>query len=152
MVKATTHIPDPAMARLRASVLVDPRTGCHLCTYSPGNHGYPSISWREDGTRFYVLAHRAAWIHERGPIPDGMTVDHMCKERRCVRVDHLRLLSNFENARRNNGRDWPIGECRNGHPDSNLGPVNNGTGCLACLRERRERAEAKRRAARSVTP
>lgn len=63
-----------------------------------------------------VLAHRASWVHIHGQMPLGMTIDHLCKTRTCVNPDHLRLLPNYENARRVNGLDWPMGQCANGHP------------------------------------
>jgi hypothetical protein len=64
-----------------------------------------------------VLAHRAAWVHVNGQMPLGMTLDHLCKTRRCVNPDHLRMLPNYENARRVNGMDWPMGQCAQGHPN-----------------------------------
>lgn len=58
-------------------------------------------------------AHRAAWIEQHGDIPTGMTVDHMCFNTRCVNVEHLRLLTNEENA--GNQRDAYKTHCANGH-------------------------------------
>lgn len=60
------------------------------------------------------LGHRIAWEAAHGEIPDGMTVDHTCRNRRCVNVHHLRLLSNEDNARANGQsvRD----ACPSGHP------------------------------------
>ena len=49
-----------------------------------------------------------------------MTIDHTCKTRPCVNPDHLRMMSNYENARRVFGKDWLEGECVNGHSNSNL--------------------------------
>lgn len=46
-----------------------------------------------------VLAHRAAWEIANGPIPDGMTVDHMCETKTCVRPDHLHLVTRGRNTR-----------------------------------------------------
>lgn len=46
------------------------------------------------------LAHRLRWIEANGPIPDGMTVNHLCWNRSCVNVSHMNLLSAKENARR----------------------------------------------------
>lgn len=90
--------------------------GCHISTYSTGSHGYAQVGWSEAGKSTVTLAHRVAWIASNGPIADGMTVDHTCKQRRCVNVEHLRILTNYENARRTFGRDWPLGQCANGHP------------------------------------
>jgi hypothetical protein len=90
-------------------------SGCLVSTYSTGSHGYTQ-AW--DG-QTVVLAHRVVWEHHNGPIEDGWTVDHTCHNKRCVNVEHLRYLTSLDNARRNKaGRDWPLGQCVNGHPDS----------------------------------
>lgn len=44
------------------------------------------------------LAHRVSYTWARGPIPDGMEVDHTCFNRGCVNPDHLRLLSHSMNG------------------------------------------------------
>lgn len=36
-------------------------------------------------------AHRRAWEDERGPIPEGAILDHRCRNRACINLDHLRL-------------------------------------------------------------
>lgn len=109
---------------------------CYISTYSVASHGYAQVGW--DSKALGVggtTAHRASWTHAHGQIPVGMTVDHLptC-DRRCVNVDHLRLLSNFENARRTFGRDWPLGECINGHGNSFLRRQPAGrTRCVKCM-------------------
>ena len=45
-----------------------------------------------DGTRV-VLAHRFAYEHFVGPIPDGYEIDHTCETPRCVRPDHLEAVT-----------------------------------------------------------
>ena len=109
--------------------------GCLICTYSTGSHGYAQ-AW--DG-QTVVLAHRIVWEYHHGPIAPGMTVDHaVCRNRRCVNVQHLRLIPNLDNARRNApGRDWPIGkrECIRGHDASwwrAKGPTRAKGNCHAC--------------------
>jgi HNH endonuclease len=52
-----------------------------------------------DGKR-NILAHRYAVERERGPIPDGMVVDHLCRQTLCVRPDHLDVVTPAENTRR----------------------------------------------------
>lgn len=45
-------------------------------------------------------AHRAMWSQERGPVPPGMVLDHLCEVRACVNPDHLRVVRQRENVRR----------------------------------------------------
>lgn len=67
-----------------------------------------------------VPVHRYAWERERGPIPDGMLVDHRCFERSCVEVSHLRLATPRQNQQNRSGanagrkHDLPRGVTRNG--------------------------------------
>lgn len=42
-------------------------------------------------------AHRAAWLHFVGPIPDGEHIHHKCGETRCVNPEHLQLSTQREN-------------------------------------------------------
>jgi len=119
---------------------------CHISDYSVGSHGYAQIGWKRPSGGGCTTAHRAAWTAVHGQIPAGMTVDHICKERRCVNVAHLRLLSNFENARRTNGRDWPLGECAHGHPNELLRHTGTKLVCDPCSREQQARYRQKLRA------
>lgn len=135
-------VPARVVERVRTKVTVDESTGCLISTYSTGSHGYAQVGWVEDGERTITLAHRVAWIGDHGPIPDGMTVDHTCKRRKCVNVAHLRLLTNYENARRTSGRDWPIGQCINGHPTE-----GEPRRCPECNRDAQARYRDKKRAA-----
>lgn len=71
--------------------------GCWLWKLSANSAGYGQASWHGK----YFLAHRLAWIEANGEIPEGLTIDHMCRQRICVRPSHLRLLSNEANGRDN---------------------------------------------------
>jgi HNH endonuclease len=126
--------------------------GCRISTYSVASHGYAQIGWQDDGCITGTTAHRAAWVYINGQIPEDMTIDHVCNNRRCVNVEHLRVLSNFENSRRKS-RDWPLGQCVNGHPNSDLiiqktGRLNGGyrLRCHLCKLEYQRRYRQKKRA------
>jgi len=45
-------------------------------------------------------AHRVAWMISRGAIPDGMQLDHLCRNRGCVRPQHLEVVTPGENIQR----------------------------------------------------
>lgn len=137
----------PERVAIRAASNVEERpteTGCIISSYGVGSHGYPQIGWSDNAIRRVTLVHRVVWISTYGAIPDGMTVDHMCKTRRCVNAEHLRLLTNFENARRTFGRDWPLGRCVNGHPNSELTRRGSKSVCRTCsaIWQRRYRRKA----------
>lgn len=137
-------VPERVAIRVMSKVAMGPR-GCHISTYSVASHGYAQIGWNEGGERHVTLCHRVIWNWFRGPIPKGMTVDHMCKTRRCVRLQHLRLIPNLENARRTSGRDWELGQCINGHPDEQhwrpIGPGRVKGYCSACRAEQAARRD-----------
>jgi len=128
-------IPDAVFHR--ALTFVRSVGGHVISRYSVGSHGYAQIGWQQERRTVTVLCHRLVWIARYNVIPDDMTVDHRCKVRRCINLDHLRLIPNLENARRTAGRDWPLGECVNGHPDVLYWhqPASGGKGyCRECRR------------------
>lgn len=68
--------------------------GCVEWTGNLGANGYGRISVH--GKR--MKAHRYAWERANGPIPEGMMIDHICWNRACVNVEHLRLATHAQNA------------------------------------------------------
>ena len=147
----------PERVARRAIENIDRREdGCLMSRYSAASHGYSQIGWQDGSKRHVVLGHRAAWVAANGQVPLGMTLDHTCKVRRCVNPAHLRLLPNYENARRINGQDWPIGTCRNGHTADMLIPITRrtksgkrrtGYTCGECMRISKKKYSDKRKAA-----
>ena len=78
-------------------VEVDPVYGCWHWQGPTDDRGYP-YKWL--GGRLREWAHRHVWIAERGPIPDGLVLDHVCRVRDCVRPEHLEAVTQRENTRR----------------------------------------------------
>jgi hypothetical protein len=70
---------------------------CHLWQkwITPGGYGR---DYGADGRLTY--AHRIAYERERGPIPEGLEIDHVCEQRACVNVSHLEAVTKRENCRR----------------------------------------------------
>lgn len=63
----------------------------------PNGYGAMTINRRTHN------AHRGVWLRDRGPIPEGMVLDHLCRVRACVNPDHMEIVTNAENLRRGNG-------------------------------------------------
>lgn len=64
-------------------------------------------------------AHRVAWELTRGPIPAGLEIDHLCRNRGCVNPAHLEPVSHQENVRRGTSpAAFHAGKthCKHGHP------------------------------------
>ncbi len=47
-----------------------------------------------------AAAHRRHWLAVNGSIPDGLDLDHLCRNRACVRLEHLEMVTHAENCRR----------------------------------------------------
>jgi hypothetical protein len=64
-------------------------------------------------------AHRFSYEHFHGPIPKGLTIDHLCKNRRCVNPDHLEAVTQRENNLRSDSLSAQCARkthCPKGHP------------------------------------
>lgn len=99
-----------------------------------------------------VRAHRYGYELAHGPIPAGLTVDHLCGNKSCQNPTHMELVTHGENARRGNaGRSSDV--CRNGHrrTPANTARWSRGDGtyyqvCRTCANA----AQRRRRAARAA--
>ena len=122
--------------RERFDSLTQKSGGCLNWTGHKNQSGYGTF---QVGGRS-VLAHRFAWEAAQGPIADGMTVDHICFNRACVKIEHLRLLPKPENSRlrRNVGKS----ACIRGHEFTSDNTYVNGRGARICRTCRRERSAA----------
>ena len=92
-------------------------------------------------------AHRWAWELINGPIPQGLVIDHICRNRACIAIDHLRVVTVGENTRAGlvniDNRD----ECNHGHPFTKENIMIRKSGkreCAECNRVRSRANYAKR--------
>jgi hypothetical protein len=82
------------------------------------------------------MAYRYAYELMVGPIPAGYHVDHLCRNGRCVRFDHLEAVTASENSRRRRGTVKPKDACPRGHlyDDVNTGMDGGYRYCRECNR------------------
>ena len=115
----------------------DPKSGCWLWIASCNNKGYGNFG-RNNKT---AKAHRVAYELYRGPIPKGLTIDHLCRTRSCVNPNHMEIVSLKINILRgyapsaNHARKT---HCVHGHPfdGKNLGLYKKRRFCRTCKNER----------------
>jgi len=106
--------------------------------------------------RFYFAlqsyaAHRVAYTWGKGVIPQGLTLDHICRNSLCVNPDHLEPVTNKENVLRgvgitaNNSRKT---HCKRGHRlvGNNTIKRRLGRECRECDRQHYRDMRARRRA------
>ena len=93
------------------------------------------------------------WSYEQfvGPIPDGMQIDHLCRNRPCVRPSHLEPVTSRENTLRGEGiaaRRAAQTHCKRGHEFTPENTRVDGTSrvCRACARLRWHERKARVRA------
>jgi hypothetical protein len=96
----------------------------------PLSEGYGKMAW--EGERLFV--HRVVYEHRIGKIPEGMTIDHLCRNRKCQNTDHLEVVSIGENCRR---RTRLILSCKHGHeftPENTRYDSKGRRCCRSCAR------------------
>jgi len=104
MSKSRTPFPTTTRELLQRAVYM-PRTGCLIWDGRLTKDGYGLIALShqhatELAVSRTVLVHRLAWELENGPIPEGMQIDHLCRNRACINVAHLEVVTASENVRR----------------------------------------------------
>lgn len=116
--------------------------GCWEWTASRQANGYGQF-WRGGGVK--IVAHRLAWELTNGPVPDGMQLDHLCRNRGCCNPSHLEVVTPRENTLRSPINPAAINarktHCPAGHPFD----ARTKNGRRMCLRCRRAYANERAR-------
>lgn len=97
--------------------------------------GYGTFQSTQWGKTIHRLAHRHAYELLVGPIPEGLTIDHLCRNTLCVNPAHLEPVTGEEN--RNRGSRSPLNTtCINGHAytPENTYRYKNRRECRTCRR------------------
>lgn len=88
---------------------------CWNWTAKHNGNGYGQFKFQGK----YVYAYRYSYELVKGPIPKGLTIDHLCRNHYCVNPDHLEAVTSDENNRRSPFTVTSINRakthCNNGH-------------------------------------
>ena len=116
--------------------------GCWEWTGNLNESGYGRVNAGGRPQR----AHRVSYRLFRGVIPQGVTLDHLCRNRACVNPGHLEPVDRATNVLRGESepaRNGRKSECKWGHPfdSENTGVYTDARGrrhryCRACSRNR----------------
>ena len=111
-------------------------------------NGYGKFALHKNVARY---AHRMAWILSGSELPRGMEIDHACRNRACVKPEHLVLVERGYNAAQGVARALErraqSTACRRGHPwtseTTKWRASPPGRICRVCFRESRQGRRAR---------
>lgn len=124
--------------------------GCWPWVAARTSRGYGSV---RVGDRTQQ-AHRVLYELLVGPIPEGLQLDHLCRNRSCVRPDHLEPVTCGENIRRGTSGEATRAafaartHCAAGHPlteENTYATGHAGGGCRTCKNARWNRMYWRRK-------
>lgn len=120
---------------------------CWLWTGANNGKGYGIVGIK----RRPRYVHRVVYERLVGPIPEGLEMDHLCRNRACANPDHLEPVTHVVNAHRGVGSTWQVNlaktHCKWGHEftPENTRRYRNGRWCIACETDRTARRREQRR-------
>lgn len=124
----------PSQALIERLSIPEPMSGCWLWIGPLHTNLYGRIIVQ--GERIY--AHQLSYRLFRGPVPDGLELDHLCRTPCCVNPDHLEPVTHKENCLRGRSmcaRNAVKTHCPAGHPYDERNtrfPIGGGRKCRKC--------------------
>lgn len=116
--------------------IVNPNNGCWEWQNAlQAGYGSHTVKGKEQ------RAHRVSYKLAYGEIPEGMVIDHLCRNKRCVNPKHLEAVTQHENILRGTSPQAHYAKrthCNNGHPfskDNTLIRENGSRRCKACHKD-----------------
>lgn len=133
MIKTRNRSTIPLAVRL-SQRLKQLDNGCMVWTGYIYPNGYATIGLGRKGTGNEYI-HRVAYELAKGKIPEGLVIDHLCRNRACANPDHLEAVTTKVNLSR--GIRATKTECDNGHILSGDNLYRDPRGARQCRKCRR---------------
>ena len=102
-------------------------------------------------TDSFDMAHRVVYEQASGPIPEGLEIDHLCRNRSCVQIHHLEVVTHQENCQRRPKKT----QCPQGHALDERNTYVDHRGhrrCRKCLAAYGRKARKRRKEATDGNP
>jgi len=115
---------------------IDASGDCWQWTGAVSSHGYGSFRLQDKSK----LPHRLVWELLVGEIPDGLVIDHLCRNTLCMNPDHMEPVTRLENNMRGANpryRTLKHKVCQRGHRyvGDNIDRRGKTNKCLTCKME-----------------
>lgn len=108
---------------------------CMLYALQTTKQGYAKRNLKIDGKWRNATLHREMYIALVGEIPEGLVLDHLCRNRSCINPDHLEPVTDGENIRRGISANGLKTHCKHGHeftPDNIIIVTDGYRNCRIC--------------------
>lgn len=132
--------------RFQKKIELDLLTGCWNWTAATIKSGYGYFSYNGKPR----LSHRISYEHWNGKIPNGLHIDHICRNRLCANPSHLEVVTNKENCNRGvhpKGIYHHYGKkthCIRNHPFDKNNTYRDSKGSRQCIKCSRMRVKEHR--------
>ena len=81
------------VGRILGLVDISPDNECITWTGCENGRGYGQLHYKRKTSR----VHKVLYEITNGPVTEGLELDHICKNRKCVNTNHLRTVTHAEN-------------------------------------------------------